>query len=331
MNEEDDLEQILLGIQHQQVVSLADPAAEAVYVVTDSPELGPKEELAMAGAFMGGIQQRLFDIAAIRDRTRKGNSDVHRAANAMISGDAALIANGYISEAFTEEEFEVLVRPIPGNKLLAAPEVIQATTVFGQTSGRDFVSTVWGTEGWAAVDALYKRPPASTEQVLHPEKYFEDEQPLRAVTPNFAEQIGKGWVQVANNAMGEFLIRTYLEQHLPDNQAADAAAGWGGDSYALFSGPAGERVMVMQIFWDTLADSDEFFNAYKVFGTVHLPGSKSEAIGSAGWKWEAADETIFVGQQGQVSLLVIGPTFDLVDSALSLLVEALTTEREIIP
>ena len=107
MNEEDDLEQILLGIQHQQVVSLADPAAEAVYVVTDSPELGPKEELAMAGAFMGGIQQRLFDIAAIRDRTRKGNSDVHRAANAMISGDAALIANGYISEAFTEEEFEV--------------------------------------------------------------------------------------------------------------------------------------------------------------------------------------------------------------------------------
>ncbi len=44
----------------------------------------------------------------------------------------------------------------------------------------------------------------------------------------------------------------------------------------------------------------------KVFGTVHLPDSTSEAVSSNGWKWESSDKTVFVGQQGQVSLLVIG-------------------------
>ena len=33
----------------------------------------------------------------------------------------------------------------------------------------------------------------------------------------------------------------------------------------------------------------------KVFGTVHLPDSTSEAVSSNGWKWESSDKTVFVG------------------------------------
>jgi hypothetical protein len=37
--------------------------------------------------------------------------------------------------------------------------------------------------------------------------------------------MGKGWEQLSANTMGEFLLRTYLEQHLDDGPAAEAAAG----------------------------------------------------------------------------------------------------------
>ena len=89
MDEEQDLEDILLGIQLQQVVALFDDESEKVYVLLDASNVGPKAELGMASAYMGGIQQALFDIAKMRERARSGGSDEFRAVNALIGGDVA--------------------------------------------------------------------------------------------------------------------------------------------------------------------------------------------------------------------------------------------------
>ena len=86
--------------------------------------------------------------------------------------------------------------------------------------------------------------------------------------------------------MGEFLIRSYLEEHLGDIQAEEAAAGWGGDRYSLLSGPEGERVLVSLIKWDTFDDSAEFFQAFEVFAGIKLQqvGGTSDAVGESGRK-----------------------------------------------
>ena len=42
---------------------------------------------------------------------------------------------------------------------------------FPYLAGSTWVSGLWASGGWDAVDAAYDQPPASTEQVLHPEKY----------------------------------------------------------------------------------------------------------------------------------------------------------------
>ncbi len=339
MEETQDLEDILMGIQLQQVTALADPVAEKVYVVSDASSISAYEKVGITAAFMGGLQQQHFDIAAMRDRAQKGNSDILRALDALISGDVSLMINAYMSTKLTSEEVSELRQPIAENKLLLAPKVIQKASTFGQTAGRQFVTEVWGKDevGYDGVNAAYQRPPVSTEQVLHPEKYFADEQPHRAITPNIADQIGPGWEQIVNNVMGEFLLRTYLEEHLPKSTAADAAEGWGGDSYSLLSGPAAERLLVMQIRWDTFDDSAEFFRAYRDFWTAKIAVMPEEAranvrvdaLGETGMRWETPGQTTFVGQQGPVILLVIGDTLDLVGQGLTALLEAM--RQELVP
>ena len=125
--------------------------------------------------------------------------------------------------------------------------------------------------------------------------------------------------------MGEFLLRTYLEQHLAANQAADAAAGWGGDRYSLLTGPAGERLLLVFITWDGFQEAAQFYNTYQVFVGVktRATGATSETVGESGRKWVTPEEAIFVGQIGPAILLIIGPDENIVGTALQLLFEAL--------
>ena len=54
MAEDQDLEEILVGIQLQQVYALFDDETDVVYVLSDATSIGPIEELGYASAYMGG-------------------------------------------------------------------------------------------------------------------------------------------------------------------------------------------------------------------------------------------------------------------------------------
>jgi hypothetical protein len=48
-----------------------------------------------------------------------------------------------------------------------------------------------------------------------------------------------------------------------ENESRRAAAGWGGDRYAVYEGSSSNDVVVTQMTaWDTEQDAIEFFNAY---------------------------------------------------------------------
>ena len=319
MDEREDLEDILLGIQLQQVTAVYDDRAEKVYVVSDSPTIGPVEELGIAVAFMQTTQQELFDVFELRKRAREGGSDQLRAVDALIKGDVSQVMAAYFS-TFSKDEAEILAKPLADNKLAQAPEVVQAANRFSRREGHDLVNTLFDRDGWVGVNQAYKRPPVSTEQVIHPEKYFAGEEPEVTTLPNFADKLGKGWQQMSSNTMGEFLLRTYLEQHLDTSQAADAAAGWGGDRYSLLNGPEAERLLLATVKWDTPEDSKQFYDAYQVFVGIKTRGAgTSVPVGETGRKWIMPNETIFVGQLGDKILLIIGDEEEDVGKGLQLL------------
>ena len=82
-----------------------------------------------------------------------------------------------------------------------------------------------------SVDAAYRRPPTSTEQILHPETYEAGQGSTPPPLPNLAS--ATGCASVRNGTVGEFDMQAVLDEHLPAADAAKAVEGWNGDAYGL--------------------------------------------------------------------------------------------------
>ncbi len=111
--------------------------------------------------------------------------------------------------------------------------------------------------GEAAVDDAFRRPPASSEQVLHPEKFLADETPvvLTLAAPPAGTRV------TVDTPLGELCTSIVLRARgVAAPAARAAAAGWGGDRIALLS-LGEEEAFVWISAWDTEADAEEFEKA----------------------------------------------------------------------
>ena len=175
--------------------------------------------------------------------------------------------------------------------------------------GAALVSEVWGRGGWPAVDRLYRSPPRSTEQVLHPTQKLLDaaDAPVRirllAAPPPLPP--GRDTRLVETNVLGELGWRIYfVTWHVAAGDRA--AAGWGGDRFWVWE--RGRRVVTaIATTWDTEADADEFAAAYEETLASRFP--RAVASGSA--------DAIVIAQAGGPTIEVArhGRDVDVIDGA----------------
>ena len=118
--------------------------------------------------------------------------------------------------------------------------------------------------GWALMSAAYRDLPQSTEQILHPEKYFAREAPVKINLPEISSVLGKNWKQLDYDVNGEWSYVQILDEFLrSEKESQQAAAGWGGDRFAIYENTTTQQVLLAQLTaWDTERDAIEFFDAY---------------------------------------------------------------------
>jgi hypothetical protein len=132
-----------------------------------------------------------------------------------------------------------------------------------------FVTALHDRGGFDDVNEAIVTPPASTEQILHPEKYFALETPVDVAPPDLLGALGDGWSSVYEQTMGELDIQILA---VGDEQPAfdvpglpvdwphqEVAAGWGGDRLRMYESTDGEWVIAWQTDWDTEADAIAFY------------------------------------------------------------------------
>ena len=139
-------------------------------------------------------------------------------------------------------------------------------------------------DGWALVDdALVNRPPASTEQVLHPQKYLGVESPLpTSIDARALDR--RGWQRLGGGNLGEAGTSQLLEVGAPEDVARLSAEGWGGDRYALW---ARDRtalecttecreglVLIVRWRWDSGREAREFAQALPAYLRGGLDGER---------------------------------------------------------
>lgn len=146
------------------------------------------------------------------------------------------------------------------------PPVIVGPMIDSYMKGAVVSMRAYEAGGWKAIDALYKQPPTSTEQVLHPSTKLigKREEPKKVTLPKLPG------TELTQNVMGELQWSIYMQQW--DVKQPDTAAGWGGDRYAVMKDKDGRAIGYLATTWDTEKDAKEFADAYVATLKARFPG-----------------------------------------------------------
>ncbi|MFB6083610.1 MAG: Hvo_1808 family surface protein [Halorientalis sp.] len=183
-------------------------------------------------------------------------------------------------------------------------------------TGPDFVEAIRDRGGWAAVDALYERFPASTEQVIHPEAY-PDEEP---VSVTVADRSTGEWNRYDRNPAGDTAGEAAIYAMLWANGAIDQrgeavygyesrySAGWAGDRIVPYRN-GGKDGYVWASLWDTTADARQFERAYRAIlasRASRRPGENVYVLPES----SPFGDAFRVRREGRRVRIVNGPTVD---------------------
>jgi hypothetical protein len=220
------------------------------------------------------LQDQHYNLDALDGATTC--SDEYLALQALIEGHAECVMAEAMGDAADE-----LIYDVDENgelKSVAAPTETDILHAFEYGVGLRFVRWLKAGGGYRAVDDAFRNPPASTEQVLHADKYLRelpdeielDMAALQAAMP--------GWVLGKPDRAGELGVLTLLAVNGDSETASAAASGWGGD-VMLDATRGDETVSVWLTTWDTAEDAAEFRHALgKVAG--------------ASWSFEAVEPRV---------------------------------------
>jgi hypothetical protein len=280
--EDADLTETYLELIGSQVLGLYDEKSDRLYVVSREGEVGPTERVTLAHEIDHAIQDQHFDLGSVvPDALDQGDRAL--GARSLVEGDASLVmalwAAANLTPAETLQLLEDAQDPEQAALMASMPPILRDTLTFQYEQGLAFALGLRTEGGWDAVDAAFDRPPASTEQVIHPEKYAADEPPVEVALPaDLATRLGPGWALDLEDTMGELQLRIWLQtagDREPGPDEANAAVGWGGDRVGYLAGPDGAEAVVMRVVWDDAASADDFQEVASriVADTLSRPGA----------------------------------------------------------
>ena len=258
---DDKLADLYLDLLSSQVAGLYDPIKEKLYVVSKEGGIGAVEKVYYSHEYDHVLQDQNFDLEKMQDGL-EDKTDEALARQSLVEGDAYLTMSYWLQQHLTPAEIGEVIQasedPTAQQALNRIPAIVQAQITFSAIQGTQFVTTVQLGGGWEAINGGFGDPPASTEQILHPEKYTEREAPITVTLPaDLAKRMGSGWSRVMEDTMGEHQTAIWLGSGTIA-AATDASAGWGGDRIAYLSGPSGSWAIAWHTVWDSKADAAEF-------------------------------------------------------------------------
>src|SRR6185503_6030204 len=160
------------------------------------------------------------------------------------------------------------------------PPMVVGPLLDSYMKGALVVLTAYDKGGWKLVDALYKDPPESSEQVLHPTTKLipKREHPKKVTLAKLDGEV------VNSNVLGELLWQIYFSLWVPD-KAVEASQGWGGDRYTVVKHTDGSMLAFHATIWDTAEDAKQFAAAYEASYEKRFPaGERKHVVKTDGMK-----------------------------------------------
>lgn len=218
-----------------------------------------------------------------------------------------------------------------------APPIVKESLLFPYLAGLRFTLIAFEKVGsWSAFyDTIYASAPVSTEQILHPERYFARDLPtILSFSPDVALP---SHARIYDNVLGEFQMHVALRSHLRfyrpkgapllDVDVDAAVEGWGGDRLMTFQhqkAPLEHPLITVHLSsWDDASEAAQYYEALSLamksryHAQLHSASLASAGSGQATYllidaaKTPAPDDTdtlLYIEQWGDTVLHIEGLT-----------------------
>lgn len=250
------LYEFLLELYTEQVAGFYDPDAGELVIPVSADGITPLQRVTLFHELVHALTDQHFDFNdAYEELIEEGVGDNAYAVLALVEGDATYQQFLFLESMDPVEASEAVLESLSIDMSVyeSAPLWIQQDLAFPYEHGLVFVGFLIQAGGLKGVDEAYVKPPISTEQILHPEKYFRSEQPSELASPTVA--LG-GWELFDEGTFGEWGIRMLLVDSLRPGEVVQAAAGWGNDRYRAFL--RGDDAAIAWVYsGDTIQDAED--------------------------------------------------------------------------
>lgn len=304
-----DLRSFIIKLYAEQVAGYYEPKTQQFYLA-DWISLDEQKPV-MAHELTHALQDQHFNLRRL-EKWPKHDSDAELAAHALVEGDATVAMMQYIMRSPLRQlaMFKSMVAGASSSteQLEKAPRVLRESLMFPYAQGSFFASEIYKRGGWELVSKSYEYLPKSTEQILHPEKYFAREEPLAKIEwKNISGLLGKNWKMIDHDVNGEWGYYLVLDQFIQStDESRRAVAGWNGDRYVLYEGPTKDELLIAQYtHWDTEQDAQEFFEAYTKRTSKRYEVEPS-TLASGAREWKTKEGAVIVERTGQRVLILEG-------------------------
>jgi len=327
-----DLPKVLEQTMTSQAAAYYDPATKKFFIVM-APDNDTMLDTISAHELTHALQDQNFDLAKFMPPTLDDDAGIAR--RFVVEGDATFSMIAYLATDAKGPEALAMMMKLIGSQIenmanmsveeYAAmmkdqaaglsgmdedmkksmetmgelPPVIIGPLIDSYMKGAVVSMRAYEAGGWKSIDALYKKPPTSTEQVLHPaEKLIgaKREEPKKVTLPKLPG------TELTNNVMGELQWKIFLQQW--GVKEPKATEGWGGDRYAVMKD--GDRVVgYLATTWDTDGDAKEFADGYVASMAKRFAGADASK----------PDAGVARSDKGKVFVKQVGKNVFIVDGA----------------
>lgn len=234
LNEAADFEQIVLDLYGEQVAGYYDGETGEIVIPAHDEGLTVLQRGTLLHELVHALTDQHFSFhESFRVMIDEDRLDEASAYQALIEGDATLAEVLWAQRLSQRElgEFIAQSLEIDTTSFQAAPRFLTESLLFPYETGLAFVQTLYESAGgWGEVNEAYTTLadlPGSTEQVINPGAYRRD-LPVEVEIPDITIP---GYELERTSVWGEHGFRLLLNQGSNTETVAEAAAGWGGDTY----------------------------------------------------------------------------------------------------
>lgn len=229
----------MLKLLEAQLEGFYEPKNGTMYLAADLK--GPQATATLAHELVHALQDQRWDLRK-RSDYKPGRGDESMALACLAEGDATSLMLDFVMgpnksalDIPDDALRELMMTGMNmGDGIQSVPHILRSTLVAPYIEGIGFVHDMRRKGGWRQVDHVWERPPTTTEQIMHADKWQANEAPLPVTAPT-ALALGEGWKKDDEDTFGELGFSLTFAEWMDADDARAAASGWGGDRTAVYS------------------------------------------------------------------------------------------------